>query len=202
MSKVKATVSPDAVASTLSGMAAQIGSPVLNKTERRQLRNRNEMVPDQLVEMIIHLADQNDGQILGMSFDAATARTTLAQTSAAQTQINVARQLLLRMEDDMIQQRATVADPSFAIFSALRRLVKTKSGNSLTPAYDQMKAIVKNRPRRTRAKKTTEPATTTTAPKATAVTTAASQSSSEAPTTPVVVASTAATPVVAASTSN
>jgi len=197
MSKVKATVTNETVASTLSSMADQVGSPVLTKTERRTLRNRNEMVPDQLVEMLCHLADQNNGQILGMSFDAATARTVLAQTSTAQTQISVARQLLQRMEDDAIQQRATVADPSFAIFSALRRLVNTKSGNSQTPAYVQMKAIVKNRPRKTRVKRTAETATATTAPEATA--NAATQSATK--TTTPVVASTATTPVVA-NTSN
>jgi hypothetical protein len=63
------------------------------------------------------------------------------------------------MEDDMLQQRATVADPAFAIYTALRRLVKTKAGNSLAPAYEQMKSIVKNRPRKSRAK--TKPEETT-----------------------------------------
>jgi hypothetical protein len=51
------------------------------------------------------------------------------------------------------QKRATVADPSFAIYTALRRLVNTKAGNALLPAYAQMQSIVKNRPRRVRPKK-------------------------------------------------
>ncbi len=197
MSKVKATISPETVASTLTSIADQIQSPVLSKNDRRNLQGRNERTPNELVEMLCHLAEQNGGHILGMPFDAATARTVLAQTSTAQTQISVARQLLQRMEDDMIQQRATVADPSFAIFTALRRLVNTKSGNSLTPAYVQMKAIVKNRPRKKRAKKTTEPATTAATP---ATASAASDSSTAASATKAV-ASAATTPVVA-STSN
>jgi hypothetical protein len=162
----------------LSSIAGEIQSPVLTKTERRNLQSRNERVPDELIEMVSHLAEQGGGTILGMSFDTATASSVLAQTSTAQTQISVARQLLQRMEDDMVQQRATVADPTFAIYTALRRLVKTKSGNALTPAYEQMQAIVKNRPRRSRAKKTAE-TTTAAAPQATA--TAAPQPSTQAP---------------------
>ena len=119
------------------------------------MKSRNQNVPDELVEMVSHLAEQGNGSVLGMPFDAAQARATLTQTSSARTNISVGQQTLQRMEDDMIQQRATVADPTFAIYTALRRLVKTKSGNSLAPAYEQMKAIVKNRPRRTR-KKTDE----------------------------------------------
>jgi hypothetical protein len=159
----KSKVSPDAVGATLTGMADQIESPVLSKVERDRLKGRNRLVPDQLVEMICHLAEQNGGQVLGMAYDAAQARATLAQTSAARTHISVTRQLLQRMEDDMIQQRATVADPSFAVYTALRRLVNTKMGNHLSPAYEQMKQIVKNRPRTPR-KKVAKAAAGTVAP--------------------------------------
>jgi hypothetical protein len=109
--------------------------------------------------MIAHLAEQGGGSVLGMQFDAAAARTTLGQTNDTQTSISVGRQTLQRMEDDMLQQRATVADPAFAIYTALRRLVKTKAGNALAPAYEQMQSIVKNRPRKSRAKKTAGTAT-------------------------------------------
>ena len=148
MSKVH--THPASVASTLTSIADQISSASLDKVDRRRLRGRNEIVPDPLVEMICHLAEQGGGTVLGMPFDAAAARATLAQTSATRTTISVGRQTLQRMEDDMIQQRATVADPAFAIYTSLRRLVKTKAGNSLSPAYEQMKAIVKDRPRKPR----------------------------------------------------
>jgi hypothetical protein len=140
--------------------------------------------------MVSHLAQQGGGSILGMPFDATAASATLTQTSDTRTAISVGRQTLQRMEDEMIQQRATVADPAFAIYTALRRLVKTKAGNTLAPAYEQMKSIVKNRPRKVRKKKTTEP-------------------TSAAPTTPVVAAPAAtppstqtAAPKAAVSTSN
>jgi hypothetical protein len=150
MSKSKSEANP--VASTLTSIADQISSESLTKAVRQQLRSRNGLVPDQLVEMICHLAEQGNGAVAGMPFDAAAARATLAQTSTTRTTISVGRQTLQRMEDDMIQQRATATDPAFAIYTALRRLVKTKAGNSLSPAYEQMKAIVKNRPRKPRAK--------------------------------------------------
>jgi hypothetical protein len=142
------------VASTLSSIAGGISSESLTKVARQQLRGRNENVPDQLIEMVSHLAEQGGGNVLGMPFDATAARATLAQASDTQTSISVGRQTLQRMEDDMLQQRVTVADPAFAIYTALRRLVKTKAGNALSPAYEQMKSIVKNRPRKSRAKKT------------------------------------------------
>ena len=140
------------VASTLAGIAEQIPSASLDSKTRRSVQGRNENAPDALIEMVCHLAEQGGGSVLGMPFDAAQARAALAQANEARTAISVARQTLQRMEDDMIQQRATVADPAFAIYASLRRLVKTKAGNSLSPAYEQMKAIVKNRPRKPRAK--------------------------------------------------
>ena len=186
MSKSKA--SKGSVASTLSSIGEQIASPSLTPAARQELRGRNEIVPDKLIEMVSHLAEQGNGSVLGMPFDTAAASATLSQTSATQTAIGVGRQTLQRMEDDMLQQRATVADPAFAIYTALRRLVKTKAGNSLAPAYEQMKSIVKNRPRKSRAKKpeettsnaatppvaaapeATPPATQATAPKVVATT--------------------------------
>jgi hypothetical protein len=162
MSKSKA--STETVASTLSGIGEQISSPSLTKAARQQLRSRNEIVPDQLIEMITHLAEQGNGSVLGMPFDTAAASATLTQTSNTQTAIGVGRQTLQRMEDDMLQQRVAVADPAFAIYTALRRLVKTKAGNSLAPAYEQMKSIVKNRPRKSRAKKPEETTSTAATP--------------------------------------
>jgi len=189
MSKTK--IAPDQVAATLNGLAGQVQSPVLSKADRNRLRSRSERVPDQLIEMISDLAEQNGGQILGMSFDAAAARTTLTQTSATRTQISTAKQLTQKMEDDMIQQRTAVADPTFAIFTALRRLVNTKSGNSLAPAYEQMKTIVKDRPRTPRKKKTATTATATApASQASATATATPQPSAPAPTAKAASAST------------
>ena len=154
MTKSKSKV--NTATSALTSIANGISSASLTKTERSRLRSRNEIVPDQLIEMIAHLAEQGGGSVAGIPFDATQARATLAKASTARTTISVGRQTLQRMEDDMIQQRATAADPAFAIYTALRRLVGTKGGNSLTPAYEQMKAIVKNRPRKSRAKKADE----------------------------------------------
>jgi hypothetical protein len=155
MTKSKTT--NENVAATLSQVGEQVQSPSLTPAARQQLRGRNANVPDELIEMIRHLAEQGGGSVLGMPFDATAATTTLAQTASARTAIRVGRQTIQRMEDDMLQQRATVADPAFAIYTSLRRLVKTKAGNSLSAAYEQMKSIVKNRPRKSR-KKTAEPA--------------------------------------------
>jgi hypothetical protein len=188
MSKTKITT--DTVASTLSGISSQIQSVSLSKAERRLLQGRNENAPDELIEMVCHLAEQGGGNVLGMPFDVATTRATLAQASDTRTALSVGRQTLERMEDDMIQQRATAADPAFAIYTALRRLVKTKAGNSLAPAYAQMQAIVKNRPRKTR-KKTAKAA----ASEATTTPVAAAPAA-PAPSTP------AAAPKAVVSTSN
>jgi hypothetical protein len=187
MTKSK-TATTEAVASTLSSIAAGLSSVSLTKAERDQLRASNARVPDELIEMVSHLAQQGGGSVLGTAFDATTASATLTQTSGTRTAISVGRQTLQRMEDDMLQQRATIADPAFAIYTALRRLVKTKAGNALAPAYAQMKTIVKNRPRKSR-KKTVEPtsdATTSNTVAAPAVTPPVTQAA-----TPKVVASTA-----------
>jgi hypothetical protein len=174
----KSKNSSNQVASTLSSIAGAIQSPSLSTADRKRLRSSNAMVPDELVAMVSHLAEQGNGSVLGMPFDATSASATLSETSATKTAISVGRQTLQRMEDDMLQQRATVADNAFAIYTALRRLVKTKSGNSLAPAYEQMKTIVKNRPRKSR-KKTDETSSeaTTTAP-ATATSAAAAPAAS------------------------
>jgi hypothetical protein len=181
------------VATALAKIAENLPSESLDKKTRRNVQNRNQTAPDALIEMICHLAEQGGGSVLGMPFDAAQARTTLAQANEARTSISVARQTLQRMEDDMIQQRATAADPAFAIYASLRRLVKTKAGNSLAPAYEQMKAIVKNRPRKRRNKTAAAKGATATppAPAVAAATPAAPQPSAQA-----------ATPKVVASTSN
>jgi hypothetical protein len=165
----KAKIAPAAVASTLTSIAGEIPSPLLTKAERQLLRGRNDRVPDQLIEKICDLADQNGGTVLGMPFDAATARTTLAQASTIRAQISAAKQLAQRLEDDMAQQRVAVADPAFAIFTSLRRLVKTKAGNSLATAYEQMKSLVKKRKKKataTDASVTTTPAAATVQPSA------------------------------------
>jgi hypothetical protein len=173
----------ETVASTLSSLGEQIQSPSLTPATRQEVRSRNARVPDELIEMITHLAEQGGGSVLGMPFDATTATTTLAQTASTRTAINVGRQTMQRMEDDMLQQRATVADPAFAIYTALRRLVKTKAGNALSPAYAQMKAIVKNRPRKSRPKKekTAEPASPPATATAAATTPATPAPSAQAP---------------------
>ena len=160
----KSKTNTNTAATTLTSLADGITSPSLTRTARRQLQSRNADTPDSLIEMVSHLAEQGGGSVAGIPFDAATARAMLAQTSTTRTTISVGRQTLQRMEDDMIQQRATVADPAFAIYTALRRLVKTKSGNALTPAYEQMKAIVKNRPRRSRVKKPDDESTAAASP--------------------------------------
>lgn len=141
------------IATTLSNLSAGVTANALDERARRNMRDRSARCPDALVELVCHLAEQNGGNVLGMAFDATTARATLASVSKAQTAIRVARQLLQRMEDDVTQQRIKVADPTFALYTALRRLVNTESGNALKPAYEQMKQIVKNRPRRTRGTK-------------------------------------------------
>jgi hypothetical protein len=192
MSKASHHSTPDTVATTLAKIAENLPSASLDKKTRRNVQGRNENAPDALIEMICHVAEQGGGSVLGMPFDPVQARATIAQANNARTAIGVARQTLQRMEDDMIQQRSTAADPAFAIYASLRRLVKTKAGNSLAPAYEQMKAIVKNRPRKRRNKTAAaKGATSTTPAPAVAAPPAAPQ-----PSTP------AATPKVAVSTSN
>jgi hypothetical protein len=143
------------IAATLSALLSHVAVPSLAKAERRRMQKRSELCPDALVEMLAHLSEQSGGHVLGMPFDAAEARAVLAKVSATKTAIGVARQLVQRLEDDLVQQRITVADPAFALFTALRRLVNTKAGNKLAAAYAQMKQIVKDRPRKSRKKKAT-----------------------------------------------
>jgi hypothetical protein len=146
-------ISMQDVATTLSGFAAQIQSPSLGTKDRHRLRSSNAKVPDALVELVCHLAEQSGGNVLGMPYDATQVRATLANVASARTAVAAAQLLLQRMDDELLQQRASVADPTFAIYTALRRLVRTPAGNALAPAYEQMKSIVKNRPVKSRKKK-------------------------------------------------
>ena len=155
--KKTAAAAPQDVASTLSGILAQITTPALSTADRKKMEARNTRTPDALIAMIVHLAEQDGSTVAGMPFDAAGASAVLSSTEP--TTISVCRQLLQRMEDDWTQQRLTVADPAFAIYQALARLVNTPAGNSLKPAYEQMKAIVKNRPPKTNRKKQPKTAT-------------------------------------------
>ena len=167
--KKTAAAAPQDVASTLSGILAQITTPALSVADRKRMEARNDSTPDALIAMMAHLAEQNGGTVAGLSFDAAGANAVLSSTEP--TNISVCRQLLQRMEDDWIQQRLAVADPAFAIYRALARLVNTPAGNSLSPAYEQMKAIVKNRPPKTsrrKQKKTATAGASTTQPAAAA----------------------------------
>jgi hypothetical protein len=184
-------------ASTLAGIASGISTPALTNDERKLLRARNSRTPDKLIEMVAHLAQQGGGSVLGIPFDSTTASATLANASQAKTTIAVGRQTLQRMEDDMLQQRLTVADPAFAIYSALRRLVQTKAGNALLPAYNQMKALVRRKPSKA-TDETTSPAPTA-APAASAVT-SATPAAAPTPVTPASAQATA--PKAAAATSN
>jgi hypothetical protein len=138
------------LAAMLNGLLVHVAAPSLGQKERRRLQKRNEICPDALIEMLAHLAEQNGGHVLGMPFDAKQARAALTKVSATKTALGIARQLVQRLEDDQVQQRIVVADPAFALFTALRRLVNTETGNKLAPAYAQMKQIVKNRPRKSR----------------------------------------------------
>jgi hypothetical protein len=125
----------------------------LDKRARKLLAGRSARCPDTLVTLVSQLATDGGGNVLGMPYDVQAAKDGLTQVSSLQTQLSVARQLVQRLEDEVVQTRVSVADPTFAIYTALRRLTKTAKGNALLPAYQQMAEAVKNRPRRTRGPK-------------------------------------------------
>jgi hypothetical protein len=130
------------------------------------MRSRSERCPDDLVEMVIHLAETGGGHVLGMPFDVQAARATLTYVSDARAAVDVARQLVQKLEDDLVQARSRVTDPTFALYTALRRLVNTDAGNKLAPAYEQMKSMVRNRPRRPSGRKAGATSAQPVAPKA------------------------------------
>jgi hypothetical protein len=147
-------VAPPATAtSTIGGIASSLPNDVLEQKAKKKLASRSENCPDTLIDLVIQVAQQNGGSVAGMPYDVQAAKDALTQVGDLQTQLNVARQLVQRLEDEVVQTRISVADPTFAIYTALRRLTKTAKYNSLLPAYQQMQEAVKNRPRRTRGPK-------------------------------------------------
>jgi hypothetical protein len=120
------------------------------KKVRYTVQARSARCPDELIQLVIQTATSGGGSVLGMAFDVTAAKTALTQVGSLEDQLSVARQLVQRLEDEVVQTRVSVADPAFAIYTALRRLTKTPAGNALLPVYEQMQLAVKNRPRRTR----------------------------------------------------
>jgi hypothetical protein len=140
-------------ATLLTGILNGLPNDVLDTKTRSQLGHRSARCPDELIQLVSQLAQQSGGNVAGMAYDPTAATNTLTQVSDFQTQLSLARQLVQRLEDEVVQTRVSLADPTFAIYTALRRLTKTTSGNALLPAYQQMQLAVKNRPRKTRAPK-------------------------------------------------
>ena len=145
--------SPATAASTIGGMASSLPGDALDKRTRDRMGSRSARCPDELIQLVCQLVMQSGGSVLGMTYDVQAAKGALTQVGDLQTQLAVARQLVKRLEDEVVQTRNNVADPTFAFYTALRRLVKTAKGNSLLPAFEQMQQAVKNRPRRTRSPK-------------------------------------------------
>jgi hypothetical protein len=137
-------------ASTLGGITTSLTGDALEKKARRQMASRSSRCPDELITLVSQLAEQSGGTVAGMPYDAQAAKDGLTQVSSLRTQLSVARQLVQRLEDEVVQTRISVVDPTFAIYAALRRLTKTAKGNALLPAYEQMQLALKNRPRRKR----------------------------------------------------
>jgi hypothetical protein len=132
---------PSQLAALQTGLG--LGAAVFSRVERKKTRSSSQHVPDALIELVATHAENNSGAVAGLPFDGAAARVALTQVSTAQAAVRAARQFAQRVEDDATQGRATVADRTFAVYSALRRLVRTPEGAALKDTYDQMHTVVR-----------------------------------------------------------
>ena len=137
------------VVSEIAAIESGLGlTTSLTRSDRVQARQRSERVPDALIELLATIASQNEGLVAGMTFDAVEARATLAYASTARTNIQAARHLAQRMEDESIRKHTLLANRSFGMYRALARLVQTPEGEALRSLYEQMQSLVRPRGRR------------------------------------------------------
>jgi hypothetical protein len=150
---------PSLLAALQEGLG--LGAAVFSRAERVKTRAGSRRVPDALIELVATYAENHGGAVAGLPFDGAAARAALTSVSTAQAAARAARQFARRAEDDAVQGRATVADRTFAVYAALKRLVRTPEGNALKDAYDEMHAVVRAH---NKTRKTAASAATSTAP--------------------------------------
>ena len=152
MSKQKQKTEASSQPMTLEGAVSQLVAierglglteAGLSRKSRVTNRTRSEHVPDELIELLAAHSDSNGGVVAGTPFDAAAARATLTQVSAARRTAASARRLAQRVEDDATSQRANLSDVAFGIYRGLERLVRTPQGSDLQDTYDKMRAAVR-----------------------------------------------------------
>jgi hypothetical protein len=156
----------------------------MTEPERKGQKSLSRNVPDKFIELVAEVATQGGGSVAGIPFDAAAATATLTYVSDAQKIADAAQGLALRVTDDAIQRRTAVANESFAVYSAMGRIVRTTKGKPLRQKYEEMQRLVRaTHSKKTSADTTTQtdtPATTTVAadaPVAQQATTTAPQAS-------------------------
>ncbi len=122
----------DSVVQQLAAIESSLKlSDGMTRAERQGQKSLSRNVPDKFIELVADLANQSGGSVAGIPFDAAAATATLTYVSEAQKIVAAAEGLALHVSDDSIERRTAVANESFAVYSALGRLVRTAMGKSL-----------------------------------------------------------------------
>jgi hypothetical protein len=142
----------DSVVQQLAAIESSLGlSDGMTRTERKGQKSLSRNVPDKFIELVADLANQSGGSVAGIPFDAAAATAALTYVSGAQKIVAAAQGLALHVSDDSIERRTTVANDSFAVYSALGRLVRTTKGKPLRQKYEEMQSLVRQPRRKTTA---------------------------------------------------
>jgi hypothetical protein len=169
----------DGIVNQLAAIESSLNlSDGMTTSERKGQKSLSRNVPDKFIELVADLATQSGGSVAGIPFDAAAATATLTYVSEAQKIVDAAQGFALRVSDDSVQRRTSVSNDSFAVYSALGRLVRTTKGKPLRQKYEEMQRLVRQ-PR----KKATDTTATQTGASTTATTAGAEATGTQQATT-------------------
>jgi hypothetical protein len=147
-------IHPASVDAQLNAIAETLASlRTLSARQRRVLRDRARHVPDALVDLVLAVAETNDGMVGGLQLDVASARATLVEIASARAAAAAARRIALQMDDDAMQRGGPLAAQVLAAYVALRRLVKTPKGKPFARVFEEMASVVRDERRPKRAKR-------------------------------------------------
>ena len=140
----KLRVAPSSPTAQIDALSESLGyAAALPRKQQGVLRSRGGSMPVDVIELLANLAEQHDGVIAGVAFDAAAARDALARSKSARAVATAARRLARRADSDCVQVLALVADRTMAAAQALTRIVRTPEGENLREANDQVRALMR-----------------------------------------------------------
>jgi len=144
----KLRVAPSNAVAMIDALMQSLGyAPAVSKAQRSLLKARGTAVPDDVIELLVNLAEQHGGEIAGVPFDARAARECLARAKHARDVAKAARRLSMRAVSDALQNLALVGDEAMGMVLMLDRKVRSPKALAFKEANDQIRASMRKQGR-------------------------------------------------------